>query len=58
MLRRVEADAELARRSGALREPTVFVNGRYWSGLGSYGDLRKLVKEELGEPVGPPDPRG
>jgi protein-disulfide isomerase len=58
LLRRVEADAALARRSGALREPTVFVNGRYWSGLGAYGELRKLVKEELGEPAGPPGPRG
>ena len=45
--RRVEADVERARRSGSLREPTLFVNGRYWSGLGSYGELRSLVQEEL-----------
>ena len=45
--RRVEADLEQARRSGSLREPTLFVNGRYWSGLGSYADLRTLVQEEL-----------
>jgi protein-disulfide isomerase len=52
-LRRVEAEAALARRSGALREPTLFVNGRYWSGLGPYGALLRLVREELGEPVAP-----
>ena len=45
--RRVEADLALARQSGSLREPTLFVNGRYWSGLGSYAELRALVQEEL-----------
>ena len=57
LLRRVEADAALARRSGALREPTLFVNGRYWSGLGTYAALRQLVKGELGEAVAAPLPR-
>jgi hypothetical protein len=45
--RRVEADATLARRTGALREPTLFVNGRYWSGLGAYGELLRILEEEL-----------
>ncbi len=45
--RRVGADLALAQRSGSLREPTLFVNGRYWSGLGGYGELRALVQEEL-----------
>jgi protein-disulfide isomerase len=49
LLRRVEADATLARRAGALREPTLFVNGRYWSGLRPYAELRRIVGEELGE---------
>jgi protein-disulfide isomerase len=44
---RVEADLALVRQSGSLREPTLFVNGRYWSGLGSYAELRALVQEEL-----------
>jgi protein-disulfide isomerase len=57
LLRRVEADDALARRSGALREPTLFVNGRYWSGLGPYPALLRIVKEELGEPVEAPLPR-
>jgi len=57
LLRRVEADAALARRSGALREPTLFVNGRYLSGLGPYAALRQLVREELGEAAAAPLPR-
>jgi protein-disulfide isomerase len=47
LARRVEADAALARRAGVLREPTLFVNGRYWSAPGSQGELRELVEEEL-----------
>jgi hypothetical protein len=44
--RRVDADFALAKRAGALREPTVFVNGRYWSGRGGAAGLRRLVEEE------------
>jgi hypothetical protein len=49
LARRVEADAALGRRTGALREPTLFVNGRYWSAPGSYADLRRLVEDELAQ---------
>jgi len=44
--RRLEDDRALARRAGALREPTLFVNGRYWNELGGYPELRKLYEEE------------
>jgi protein-disulfide isomerase len=47
LLRRLEGDLGLARRAGALREPTLFLNGRYWSGLGAYPGLRKIFQEEL-----------
>jgi 2-hydroxychromene-2-carboxylate isomerase len=44
--RRVDDDFALAKRAGALREPTIFVNGRYWSGRGGAAGLRRLVEEE------------
>jgi protein-disulfide isomerase len=47
LARRLDADLALARRTGALREPTLFVNGRYWSGLGGYAELLALVQDEL-----------
>jgi hypothetical protein len=47
LLARLRGDLEAGRRAGVLREPTVFVNGRYWSGLGPYAELRALVAEEL-----------
>jgi len=49
LLDRVKADAESARDAGAPREPTLYVNGRYLSGLYPYEALRALVAEELGE---------
>ena len=49
--RRVEDDLAIARRAGALRAPTLFVNGRYWSGLGAYPGLRELFEEELARAV-------
>ena len=49
--RRLEDDLALARRTGALREPTLFLNGRYWSGLGGYPKLRSLFEEELARAV-------
>jgi hypothetical protein len=47
LARRVAADGELARRAGALREPTLFVNGLYWSATARYPELRALVENEL-----------
>lgn len=47
LTRRLEADVALARRAGALREPTLFVNGVYWSATGPYTELRELVEKEL-----------
>jgi 2-hydroxychromene-2-carboxylate isomerase len=49
--RRVEDDLAIARRAGALRAPTLFVNGRYWSGRGAYPGLRELFEEELARAV-------
>ena len=46
-MRRLEADAALARRAGAIREPTLFVNGLYWSATAPYAELRQLVEKEL-----------
>ena len=51
LLDRLEDDLALARRAGALREPTLFVNGRYWSGRGGYPGLRGLLEEELARAV-------
>jgi protein-disulfide isomerase len=47
LARRLEADAALGRRAGAIREPTLFVNGRYRSAPGAYAELRRLVEDEL-----------
>jgi len=47
MLASVKADQEAGRRAGVPREPTLFVNGRYVSGLVGYDELRALVEEEL-----------
>jgi hypothetical protein len=47
LLRRVRRDFDAARAAGAPREPTLFVNGRYQSGLRPYAELRALVAEEL-----------
>lgn len=47
LLGRLEDDLALARRTGALRDPTLFLNGRYWSGRGGYPGLRSLFEEEL-----------
>jgi protein-disulfide isomerase len=52
LARRLEADAALARRAGALREPTLFVNGLYWSAPGTYAELRQLVEKELARVAG------
>lgn len=49
--RRAEGDRAIAARAGALREPTLFVNGRYWSGLGAYPALRELFEEERARAV-------
>ncbi len=43
----VKRDLDAARRSGAPREPSLFVNGRYVSGLVPYEELRGVVVEEL-----------
>lgn len=43
----VKRDIEVANRAGVHREPTLFVNGRYFMGLYSYERLRQLVVEEL-----------
>lgn len=44
----VKRDIDSANRAGVGREPTLFVNGRYFMGLYSYTRLRQLVVEELG----------
>ena len=46
-LRRVRRDLERAREAGVRRAPTLFVNGRYLSGLDGYEALRALVRDEL-----------
>lgn len=46
VLRRVKRDMEAANTSGAIREPTLFLNGRYASGLDA-GSIRTAVREEL-----------
>jgi protein-disulfide isomerase len=48
LLRRVKRDFDAAKAAGAPREPTLFVNGRYLSGLRPYQELRAVVVEELG----------
>jgi 2-hydroxychromene-2-carboxylate isomerase len=50
-LERLDADLEIARRAGALREPTLFVNGLYWTGRGGYPALLGLVEQELARAV-------
>ena len=47
LLRRVKRDFDAAEAAGAPREPTLFVNGRYLSGLQPYEDLRAVVAGEL-----------
>jgi protein-disulfide isomerase len=56
--RRVDEDRELAKRAGALREPTIFVNGRYWSGRGGAQGLRRLVEDELARALDAAHPGG
>lgn len=46
-LLRVRRDVELADQAGVRRAPTLFVNGRYVSGLDGYEALRELLQEEL-----------
>lgn len=50
LLRRVKRDFDAANTAGAPREPTLFVNGRYLSGLQPYEELRAVVAEELASP--------
>lgn len=47
LLRRVKADQDAGNRVGVPREPTLFVNGRYLSGLAPYKELRDAVRAEL-----------
>jgi hypothetical protein len=47
LLRRVKRDFDAAGAAGVPREPTLFVNGRYLSGMQPYQDLRAVVAEEL-----------
>lgn len=47
VLEAVKRDIDAGNRAGARREPTVFVNGLYFSGLYAYPKLRALVDEEL-----------
>lgn len=51
LAQRIADDLALAQRAGVLREPTLFLNGRYWSALGTYPELRRLFEEELGREV-------
>lgn len=46
-LLQVRRDLEYARDLGVRRAPTLFVNGRYFMGLGGDEALRALVQEEL-----------
>jgi hypothetical protein len=55
---RVDEDFALAKRAGVLREPSVFVNGRYWSGRGGEAGLRRLVEEELARALDAAHPGG
>jgi protein-disulfide isomerase len=43
----VKRDIDAALAAGAKREPTIYVNGRYFSGLYPYPRLRELLVEEL-----------
>jgi protein-disulfide isomerase len=52
LARRLDADLEVAQRAGALREPTLFVNGLYWSALRPYAGLRRRVEQELARSAG------
>lgn len=47
LLRRVKHDFDAAGAAGVPREPTLFVNGRYLSGLRPYEELRAVVAEEV-----------
>jgi predicted DsbA family dithiol-disulfide isomerase len=47
LLRRVKRDFDAANAAGVPREPTLFVNGRYLSGMQPYEDLRAVVAAEL-----------
>lgn len=46
-LRRIQSDMELAARVGVPREPALFINGRFVSGLLPYDEIKKIVVEEL-----------
>jgi protein-disulfide isomerase len=54
LLARVKRDLDAANASGAPREPTLFVNGRYVAGIAPYDEIRAVVVEESG---GIPTPR-
>ncbi len=47
LLERVRSDIASAQAAGAIREPTLFINGRYFSGLFDYTRLEGLFLEEL-----------
>jgi len=53
LLAAVRRDQDAGVAAGVPREPTLFVNGRYASGLQPYGELRALVLEELRAARGP-----
>jgi len=52
LARRLAEDLAVARRAGALREPTLFVNGLYWSPTARYAGLREQVERELAQGAG------
>jgi protein-disulfide isomerase len=56
LLRRVKADLDAANAAGAPREPTLFVNGRFLSGIAPYEEIRAVVVEELGDVPAGNDP--
>jgi protein-disulfide isomerase len=51
---RVKEDIDLANASGVPREPGLFVNGLFVSGLAPYDELREIVRREL---AADPEPR-
>jgi protein-disulfide isomerase len=46
-LQAVKRDIESAHAAGAPREPSLFINGRFVSGLLPYDDIKKIVEEEI-----------
>ncbi len=43
----VKRDIDAANAAGAPREPTLFINGRFVSGLAPYDEIRAIVAEEI-----------